>query len=53
MQKVEVVYGASVDCYFSYKIIIKSSEKWLILEFKKKRIDSGNAGFNKIRLLGS
>ena len=44
----EVVDGARVDENFSYNIIPKSSEKLLILVFKRKMIKNGNTYLNKI-----
>jgi hypothetical protein len=51
LQKGEVVDCGWVEGTFSYNIVLKSSEKLLVLEFKWQTIDNGKEYFNKIRFL--
>ena len=53
MHKDEAVDGAWVDGSYSSNIISKSSEKFMLLEFKWKTTDNGNTYQNKNPFLDS
>ena len=53
LKKGEVVNGTWLNGSFSYNIILKSSGKLLLLEFKLKTVENGNTYLNTICFLYS